>query len=46
LLLLEVFEVEVLEVLHQLALYSMIARPETSKIQKINKIVLQTEDYQ
>jgi hypothetical protein len=46
LLLLEVFEVHVLEVLHRLALYSTISRPETSKIHKINKIVWQTEDYQ
>jgi hypothetical protein len=38
LLLLEVFEVDVLEVLHRLALYSMIGRPETSKIHKINQI--------
>jgi hypothetical protein len=35
-----------LEVLHRLALYSTIGRPETSKIHKINKIVHQTEDYQ
>jgi hypothetical protein len=38
LLLLEVFEVDVLEVLHRLALYSMIGRPETSNIHKINQI--------
>jgi hypothetical protein len=37
LLLLEVFEVEVLEILHRLALYSMIGRPEISNICKINK---------
>jgi hypothetical protein len=39
LLLLEVFEVEVLEILHRLALYSMIGRPETSNTQnKSNRI--------
>jgi hypothetical protein len=43
---LEVFEVDVLEILHRLALYLMIGRPETSNIHKINKIVQQTEDYQ
>jgi hypothetical protein len=46
LLVLEVFEVDVLEILHRLALYLMIGRPETSNIHKINKIVKQTEDYQ
>jgi hypothetical protein len=47
LLLLEVFKVDVLEVLHRLALYSMIGRPETCKIHKINKKkVQQIEDYQ
>jgi hypothetical protein len=43
---LEVFEVDVLEILHRLALYLMIGRLETSNIHKINKIVQQTEDYQ
>jgi hypothetical protein len=37
LLLLEVFEVEVLEIVRQLALYSTIGRPERSNIHKINK---------
>jgi hypothetical protein len=46
LLVLEAFEVDVLEILHQLALYLMIGRPEISNIHKINKIVQQTEDYQ
>jgi hypothetical protein len=36
-LLLEVFEVEVLEILHRLALYSTIGRLETSNIHKINQ---------
>jgi hypothetical protein len=36
-LLLEVFEVKVMEILHRLALYSMIGRPETSNIRKINQ---------
>jgi hypothetical protein len=46
LLVLEVFKVDVLEVLHWLTLYSTIGRPKTSKIDKINKIVQQIEDYQ
>jgi hypothetical protein len=46
LLVLEVFEVDVLEILHRLTLYLTIDRPETSNIHKINKIVQQTEDYQ
>jgi hypothetical protein len=37
LLLLKVFEVDVLEVLHQLALYLTIDRPETRNIHKINQ---------
>jgi hypothetical protein len=37
LLLLEVFEVDVLEIIRQLALYAMINRPETSNIHKINQ---------
>jgi hypothetical protein len=36
-MLLEVFEVEVLEILHGLALYSTIGRPKTSNIRKINQ---------
>jgi hypothetical protein len=43
---LEVFEVDVLKILHRLALYLMIGGPETSNIHKINKIGQQTEDYQ
>jgi hypothetical protein len=43
---LEVFEVDVLKILHRLALYLTIGRPEISNIHKINKIVQQTEDYQ
>jgi hypothetical protein len=46
LLVLEVFEVDVLKILYQLALYLTIGRPETRNIHKINKIVQQTEDYQ
>jgi hypothetical protein len=42
---LEVFEVDVLEILHRLALYLMIGRPKTSNVHKINKIEQQTEDY-
>jgi hypothetical protein len=38
LLLLEVFEVEVLEILHRVALFSTIGRPKTSNIHKINQI--------
>jgi hypothetical protein len=45
-LLLEVFEVKVMEILHRLALYSMIGRPETSNIHKINLTKQQTEEYQ
>jgi hypothetical protein len=43
---LEVFEVDVLEILHRLALYLTTGRPKTSNIHKINKIVQQREDYQ
>jgi hypothetical protein len=46
LLLLEIFEVEVLKIFHGLALYSKIGRPETSNIHKINTLVQQTDDYQ
>jgi hypothetical protein len=35
-----------LEILHGLALYSMIDRPKISKIHKVNQIVQLTEDYQ
>jgi hypothetical protein len=45
LLLLGVFKVDVLEILHGLALYSKIGRPETSNIHKINKTEQQTNDY-
>jgi hypothetical protein len=45
-LLLEVFEVKVMEILHWLALYSMISRPETSNICKINQIEQKIEEYQ
>jgi hypothetical protein len=41
-----VFEVDVLEVLHLLALYSTIGRPETSNIHKINQTEQQTEEFQ
>jgi hypothetical protein len=37
---------EVLEILHRLALYSMIGRPETSNIHKINQTEQQTKEYQ
>jgi hypothetical protein len=43
---LEAFEIDVLEILHRLALYLTIGRPETINIHEINKIVQQTEDYQ
>jgi hypothetical protein len=46
LLVLEVFEVDVLEILHRFDLYLTIGRPKISKIHKINKIVQQIEDYQ
>jgi hypothetical protein len=46
LLLLKVFEVEVLEILHRFFLYSTIDRPETSNIHKINQTEQQTEEYQ
>jgi hypothetical protein len=45
-LLLEVFEVEVLEILHRVALYSTISRPEISNIRKINQAEQQIEEYQ
>jgi hypothetical protein len=43
---LEVFEVDVLEILHRFDLYLTIGRPKISKIHKINKIVQQIEGYQ
>jgi hypothetical protein len=46
LLMLEVFEVDVLEVLRRFTLYSTIGRPETSKENKINKIEQQSADNQ
>jgi hypothetical protein len=46
LLLLEVFKVDVLEILWQLALYAMMDRPETSNIHKINQTEQQTEEFQ
>jgi hypothetical protein len=46
LLLLEVFEVEVLEILHRLALYSTIGRPKIGIIHKINQTEQKTEEYQ
>jgi hypothetical protein len=46
LLLLEVFEVEVMEILHRLALYSTTGRPETSNICKIVQTEQEIEKYQ
>jgi hypothetical protein len=46
LLLLEVFEVDVLDVLRWLAIYVTIDRPETSHIIKINQTKLQPEEFQ
>jgi hypothetical protein len=46
LLMLEVFEVDVLEVLWRFTLYSTICRPETIKEDKINKIEQQLADNQ
>jgi hypothetical protein len=43
---LEVFEVDVLEVLRRFTLYSTIGRPEASKENKINKIEQQSADNQ
>jgi hypothetical protein len=43
---LEVFEVDVLEILRWLTLYSMNGRLETSKRTKINKIEQQSADNQ
>jgi hypothetical protein len=44
--LLQIFKVEVLEILHRLALYLMISRPEISNIHKINQTEQHTEEYQ
>jgi hypothetical protein len=46
LLLLEVFEVDVLDVLWWLVIYVTIDRPETSHIIKINQTKLQPEEFQ
>jgi hypothetical protein len=46
LLLLELFEVDVLEVLRQLAFYAMIDRPETNNIHKINQTEQKIEEFQ
>jgi hypothetical protein len=43
---LEVFEVNILEILKWLALYSMIGRLEISKRTKLNKTEQQSEDNQ
>jgi hypothetical protein len=45
-LLLEVFEVDVLEILRQLAFYVRIGRPETNNTTRINRTEQETEDYQ
>jgi hypothetical protein len=45
-LLLEVFEVDVLEVLRWLVIYVMIDRPETSNTIKINQTEQQPEEFQ
>jgi hypothetical protein len=46
LLLLDVFEVDILEILQQFIIYAMIDKLETNNIHKINKTVQQIEDYQ
>jgi hypothetical protein len=46
LLLLDIFKVDVLEILQQFVLYATIDKPEISNIHRINKIVQQIEDYQ
>jgi hypothetical protein len=46
LLLLDVFEVDILEILQQFILYATIDKLETNNIHKINKTVQQIEDYQ
>jgi hypothetical protein len=46
LLLLEVFEVDVLEILQQLSLYAMIDRPETSNRHKINQTEYKIGEFQ
>jgi hypothetical protein len=45
LLLLEVFEVDVLEVLRRIALYVMIERPEANNTTKINKTEHEIEEF-
>jgi hypothetical protein len=45
LLLLDIFKVDVLEVLRQLALYTMIDMPETRNIHKINQTEQHTKDF-
>jgi hypothetical protein len=46
LLLLKIFKLDVLEILQQLALYTIIDRPETSNTHKINQIEQETERFQ
>jgi hypothetical protein len=46
LLLLEIFKVEVLEILRQLALYATIDKSETNNTTRINQTEQQIEDYQ
>jgi hypothetical protein len=46
LLLLEIFKIEVLEILRQLALYATIGKPETNNTTRINQTEQQIEDYQ
>jgi hypothetical protein len=46
LLLLDVFEVDILEILQQFIIYATIDKLETNNIHKINKTVQQIEDYQ
>jgi hypothetical protein len=45
-LLLEIFKVEVLEILRQLALYVTIGKPETNNTTRINQTEQQIDDYQ
>jgi hypothetical protein len=45
-MLLKIFKVEVLEILWQLALYTMIDRLETNNTTRINKTQQQTEENQ
>jgi hypothetical protein len=46
LLLLDIFKVDVLEILWRLVLYATIDRLETSNIHKINEAEQQTEEFQ